>query len=361
MAKTVPAKDLMKLIMKSQVETGMPYIAFKDTLNRYNPNKHDGTIVGTNLCTESHSNVRPSMVGGIKLEGGRAVRESEGGLVHVCNLASLNLAEIDTDAELASACAAAVRMLDSAIDFTECPVPEGTLHNRRYRTIGVGAMGLADHLAKNGILYSKSADYVDDLFEKIALFNIRASIDIARRKGTFEAYHGSDWDKGIIMGRDKSWFRANSKRKSEWDAVFEALSTYGIRNSQISAIAPNTSSSLIQGCTASVLPVYSKFFVETHGRGSVPVCPPFIKDHFWEYQESRNVDRLAIIDVVARMSKWIDTGISLELIYNLNDGIKARDIMDTIFYAWKKDIKTIYYTRTIQKDSSAEECASCAN
>ncbi|MDR3126469.1 MAG: ribonucleoside-diphosphate reductase subunit alpha [Rickettsiales bacterium] len=362
MGKTVPAKDILKRMMKSQVETGMPYIAFKDTLNRYNPNKHDGAIVGTNLCTESHSNVRPSKVCETMLsDDGRAVRAAEGGLVHVCNLASLNLAAIDTDAELASACAAAVRMLDNAIDFTECPVPEGTMHNRRYRTIGVGAMGLADRLAKNGILYSKSAEYVDDLFEKIALYNIRASIDIARKKGTFTAYAGSDWDRGIIMGRDKTWFRKNSKRRSEWDAVFEALSVHGIRNSQISAIAPNTSSSLIQGCTASVLPVYSKFFVETHGLGSVPNCPPFIKDHFWEYQESRNIDRLAIVDVVARISKWIDTGVSMELIYNLNDGIMARNIMDTIFHAWKNDIKTIYYTRTIQRDSSADECVSCAN
>lgn len=152
--------------MRSQIETGMPYIAFKDTLNRYNPNKHDGVIVGTNLCTESHSNVRPSHIGEDVLENGRVVRTAEGGLVHVCNLVSINLANIESDAELESVCETSVRLLDNAIDFTRVPVLEGQEHNKRYRTIGVGAMGLADMLAKNNIPYILSADYVDELFEK---------------------------------------------------------------------------------------------------------------------------------------------------------------------------------------------------
>ena len=153
------------------------------------------------------------------------------------------------------------------------------------------------------------------------------------------------------------------KYKKEWNEIYENLQKYGIRNSQISAIAPNTSSSLIQGCTASVLPIYSKFFVETHGKGSIPNCPPFIKDKFWFYQENRNIDQRKIIEIMARINKWIDTGISIELMYNLNRDIRARDIYETIMKAWKNEIKTLYYTRTIQKDGSSaakEECVSCA-
>lgn len=363
MCKFVNAKELLKRLMKSQVETGMPYIAFKDTLNRYNPNKHDGVIVGTNLCTESHSNVRPAQFAPKRIENGKIISETSNGLVHVCNLVSINLANIDSDEELESICRTSVRILDNAIDFTTVPILEGSLHNQRYRTIGVGAMGLADMLAKNNVPYINSADYVDDLFEKMAIYNIQASIDAAKQKGTFGAYEGSDWSKGLIFGKRQIWFNANSKYKDRWNKIFTDLGKYGIRNSQISAIAPNTSSSLIQGCTASVLPIYSKFFVETHGKGSIPNCPPFIRDKFWFYQENRNIDQRKIIEVMSRINKWIDTGISIELMYNLNRDIKAKDIYDTIMDAWKKDIKTLYYTRTIQKDGSSaakEECVSCA-
>lgn len=362
--KFISAKELMKKIMKAQVETGMPYIAFKDTLNKYNPNKHDGAILGTNLCTESHSNIKPTKFIGKKFDGNKIISELDSGLVHVCNLVSINLANIKDDKELESVCTTSVRILDNAIDFTQVPVLEGYLHNQRYRTIGIGAMGLADMLAKNNITYSTSANYVDNLFEKIALYNIKASIEIAKHKGCFKAFKGSDWDKGIILGKNKQWFMKNSKYFADWDKIFDNLTQYGIRNSQLSAIAPNTSSSLIQGCTASVLPVYSKFFIETHGKGSIPNCPPFIKQKFWFYQENRNINQRTVVDIISHINKWVDTGVSLELIYNLNNNIKAKDILDTIFDIWKKDIKTLYYTRTIQKDGSSiekQECLSCAS
>lgn len=361
--KFYPAKELLKKVMRSQIETGMPYIAFKDTLNKYNPNKHDGVIVGTNLCTESHSNVRPSRIKEDTLENQTITRTITDGLVHVCNLVSINLANIDSDEELKSVCETSVRLLDNAIGFTRVPVLEGSLHNKRYRTIGVGAMGLADMLAKNNIPYILSANYVDELFEKIAIYNIKASIALAKEKGTFEAYDGSDWSKGIILGHDQIWFNKNAKHKEAWNEIFENLAKYGIRNSQISAIAPNTSSSLIQGCSASVLPVYSKFFVETHGKGSIPNCPPYIREKFWFYQENRNINQETVVDIMSRINKWIDTGISIELMYNLNRNIRAVDIYNTILSAWKKDIKTLYYTRTIQKDGSSlekSECVSCA-
>lgn len=208
--------------MRSQIETGMPYLAFKDTLNRYNPNQHDGVIVGTNLCTESHSNVRPTRFDSRQLEDGQIVSRMSGGLIHVCNLISVNLANIQDDADLESACRTSVRFLDSAIDFTDVPVLEGALHNRRYRTIGVGAMGLADFLAKRNVLYTKSADEVDALFEKFALYCTRASVDLAKEKGTFEAYPGSQWSKGIILGRTQDAFQS-SAHKDAWNRLFDDL------------------------------------------------------------------------------------------------------------------------------------------
>ena len=103
--------------------------------------------------------------------------------------------------------------------------------------------------------------------------------------------------------------------------------------------------------------------METHGKGSIPNCPPYIRDKFWFYQENRNISQETVVDIMARINKWIDTGISIELMYNLNRNIRAKDIYNTIMSAWKKDIKTLYYTRTIQKDGSSlekTECVSCA-
>ena len=221
--KFIPAKELLKNIMKSQIETGMPYMAFKDTLNKYNPNKHDGLILATNLCTESHSNTRPAIVHDKYLDGTTTKQEAKGGLVHVCNLSSINFTNMDIENELEHTCKVAVEFLDSAIELTDVPIPEGKAHNKRYRTIGIGAMGLADYLAKNNILYTESANHVDKLFEKVALYCIKASIELAKTKGTFEAYKGSDWDKGIILGHDRQWFQQNAELKSEWEEVFNNL------------------------------------------------------------------------------------------------------------------------------------------
>ena len=360
----IAAKSLLIKIMKAQVETGMPYLAFKDTPNRYNPNKHDGSILATNLCTESHSNIRPAIVQAKYLTGKTTNQKAIGGLVHVCNLASINLANVDDYQELETICRIAVNFLDTAIDYTKCPVPEGQVHNIHYRTIGVGMMGLADHLAKKNIAYTKSVPYVNKLFEAFALYNIKASIELAKNKGTFAAYVGSDWDRGIVLGHNQHWFQHNTHFSDKWLQVFRELKQYGIRNSQLSAIAPNTSSALLQGCSASILPVYSRFFVDTHNKGSIPNCPPFIKEKFWYYQENKNIEQKLVIDIVATINQWIDTGISLELIYNLNNNVTAKTIYDCIIHAWKKDIKTIYYTRSIQQDGSVihqDECTACAS
>ena len=364
LSRFVAAKSLFIKIMKAQIETGMPYLAFKDTLNRYNPNKHDGSILATNLCTESHSNIRPATVQAKYLTGKTTNQKATGGLVHVCNLASINLANIDHYQELEAICRIAVNFLDTAIDYTTCPVPEGYVHNIHYRTIGVGMMGLADHLAKKNIAYTKSANYVNKLFEAFALYNIKASIELAKIKGTFAAYVGSDWDRGIILGHDQQWFQHNTNFPDKWSQVFHELKQYGIRNSQLSAIAPNTSSALLQGCSASILPVYSRFFVDTHNKGSIPNCPPFIKEKFWYYQENKNIEQKLVIDIVAAINHWVDTGISLELIYNLNNKVTAKTIYECIMHAWKKGIKTIYYTRSIQQDGSVthhDECTACTS
>lgn len=128
----------------------------------------------------------------------------------------------------------------------------------------------------------------------------------------------------------------------------------------------NTSSSLVQGCTASVLPIFSKFYVDKNSKGAVPIMPPFVGSKFWFYKEMKNISQKDLITVVSRVQKWTDTGISMELLFNLNaPGINAKFIYDTVKLAWEKKLKTIYYVRWVQKNSSdvsdKAECLSCAN
>lgn len=150
-----------------------------------------------------------------------------------------------------------------------------------------------------------------------------------------------------------------------WSALIRDIREHGLRNGQLMAIAPNTSSALLQGCSPGVLPVYSKFHVDKNANGAIPICPPFIREAFWYYKESRNIDQRTIVSIVARIQRWIDQGISMEVVYNLNNGLRARDIYETLITAWRKGCKSVYYTRTIQKNSNTasekEECVSCAN
>ncbi|MEL6496306.1 MAG: ribonucleoside-diphosphate reductase subunit alpha [Cyanobacteria bacterium J06623_7] len=353
--KQVDARELFKHVMRSQIETGMPYMAFKDTINRANPNKHAGYIPGVNLCCESFSNVKPGLE------------------AHCCNLVSLNLANVD-EADIAAMAQLAVRILDNTIDITQPPFKDSKTHNDRYRTIGVGCMGLADWLAKRHLNY-QSLQEISQLFEEVAYSCTQASMELARERGAYAAFADSEWSQGKLLGsKSLAEILPLTENQERWVQLAQDVQTYGIRNSHITAIAPNTSSSLVQGCTASILPAYSKFFYDKWAKGTVPIAPPFIEDCFWFYRENKSLDQKIVVKAVATMQQWIDTGISMELLFNLNQGVyfpdepdravKAKDIYETLVMAWKEGCKAIYYVRTVQKDDfkeSSEGCAACAN
>lgn len=353
--KQVDARELFKHIMRSQVETGMPYLAFKDTINRANPNKHQGYIPGVNLCCESFSNVKPGLE------------------AHCCNLVSLNLANLET-AEIAEVSRLAVRILDNTIDLTKPPFTDSKTHNDKYRTIGVGCMGLADWLAKRHLGY-ESLTEISHLFEEVAYWCTSASMELAKVRGAYAAFAGSEWSRGKLLGsKTVAEILEIATEPERWVQLAQDVQTYGIRNSHITAIAPNTSSSLVQGCTASILPVYSKFFYDKWAKGTVPIAPPFIQDCFWFYRENKSLNQKIVVKAVAVIQQWIDTGISMELLFNLNQGVyfpeeperavKAKDIYETLIMAWREGCKAVYYVRTVQKDDfkeSSEGCAACAN
>lgn len=364
LVKKMKARELLKHIMKTLVETGKPYLSFKDTINRYNPNKDSGVILGGNLCMESFSNTSPSTVMKDFVDkDGMITRKITPGDLHTCNLCSVNMAFTE-DEEMEEVCSTSVRILDNLIDFTTAPIQEGMLHNNKYRTIGVGFMGWADYTVKKGIVYSKSADLADKVFENIGYYCTKASMELAKERGSFASFEQSEFKKGIILGKDKAWFKTNVENPERWLKLIKDIKEFGIRNSQITAIAPNTSTSLLQGCTASILPIYGKFYFD-NGKTTVPIVPPFIKNNMWTYQENKNIDQKHVVEVTSKIQKWIDTGISMELILNPNlDYVNAKYFYGLIMDSWKKECKTIYYVRSIQKgsdlDKGEESCASCA-
>ncbi|MEG9318495.1 ribonucleoside-diphosphate reductase subunit alpha [Fusobacterium varium] len=361
--KVIKARELFKEIMKVQIETGMPYIFFKDRANLMNHNNHKGMIGNGNLCMESFSNFFPSKDFTEKVVEEKGVRSAKLGEVHTCNLVSLNLAEIARE-ELENIVDIAVRMLDNTIDLTKTPIMESDKHNIAYRTIGVGTMGLADYLAREFMIYDESLNDIDELFEEIALYSIKSSALLAKNRGQYPMFKGSMWDRGVFFQKNKDWYIKNSKYATKWNEVFELVAKYGMRNGELTAIAPNTSTSLLMGATASVNPTFSRFYIEKNQKGAVPRVVKYLKDRAWFYPEFKNVNPQIYVEIMSRIGKWTTQGVSMELIFDLNKNIRAKDIYNTLMSAWKNGCKSIYYIRTIQKNTNImnekEECESCS-
>ena len=343
LSRAVSARGLLKAIMRSQLETGLPYLFFADTVNRANPNL-GGYIPCANLCQESYSVVKADEYS------------------HCCNLASLNLSVLPDD-QIHDVARYATRLLDNAIEVTVPPIPTAAEHNRRFRTIGVGAMGLADWLVLHGLNYGspEAIEATDKLFEQIALACYESSAQLAQERGTFSAYTDSSYalPEPKVMGRTLDWYMQNSSDPNRWHNLFALIRQSGLRNSQVMAIAPNSSTSLVHRCVPSVMPVYRRFYVN-QGTNSTPVAPPYLKQRMWFYREYRHVCLKQVIDQVAAIQKWVDTGISFEWLFDLNQPyVNAKYIYECIMHAWKKGIKTIYYVRTLEKRD--EVCESCAN
>ena len=348
-AKEHKARDLIKLAMRPMFETGLPYIAFTDTINNVNPNKYDTNthgITNVNLCTESFSNILSDEFG------------------HVCNLLSINMsnvANITKSNELDSISKIAQKILDYGIELTNAPDEITAKHNNKYRTIGIGIMGLHDHLAKEFLNYN-SYDYIREIAECIEYNALWQSTEQAKLLGSFDNYDKSMWVTGELTDR----FGGFGSGRYDWKALQSKINLDGLRNSQVTSPAPTTSTSLYQDCSASVLPVYSAFFSEDNKQGKLLVASKYLKLNPLVYGKTfAKFDAKEIIDVVAELQKFTDTGISMELIFDQNkEDFKAKDLWDAIHYAHQKQIKAIYYIRSIKKNETLQkaevDCVGCS-
>ena len=383
----MPAKDLWKKCLKALFETGHPWITFKDPSNIRYSNKHAGVVHSSNLCTEILLHTKPTVYDEGEL--------TEVGETAVCNLASINLANhvkvrtIDWK-KLQKTVEVAVRGLDNVINLNFYPTEEARNSNLKNRPVGLGVMGTHDVLHKLNINYDsqEAIDLCGKIQEFISLHAIKTSALLAKEKGSYPTFGGSEWDKGNFPIDTYCDLRNQRVTKpcveedaslyetlDEWDSVRQLVADYGMRNSNVMAIAPTATISYIQGCSQSIEPDYSALYVYSTLSGEFTM----VNEHFvalakkkgiWsqelidalksvdgdvtalvdlsddlkeEFKNAFDVSYETLIKAAAARQRWIDMGQSLNL-YNKYESLKY--LNDMYMLAWEECLKTTYYLRS---------------
>ena len=372
MHKTIPAKQLWRKMLSRLFETGHPWITFKDACNVRSPQDHVGVVHSSNLCTEITLNT--------------SVDE-----IAVCNLGSVNLARhydagTVNDEKLGKTIAVAVRMLDNVIDINFYPVKEAQNSNIRHRPVGLGVMGFQDLLYHLNINFTsqEALDFSDQLMEKIAYHAILNSSLLAQERGAYQSYKGSKWDRNLfpqdtidLLEQERgSPIEVKRGGVLDWTPVREQVKKYGMRNSNVMAIAPTATIANISGVFPSIEPIYKNIYVKSNMSGEftivnnhlvtdlkalglwnqdmlerlkyydgnvqmIDTIPQNLKD---KYQEAFAIDPLHLIAITAARGKWLDQSISHNVFLQ---GVSGKMLNDIYFAAWNSGLKTTYYLRTL--------------
>lgn len=357
--RTISIKDIVRLVLRSAVETGTPFTFNRDTVNRANPNAHRGMIYCSNLCTEIAQNM--SAIEYLSTE----IRTTDGDTVVVntvkpgdfvvCNLASLSLGHLPLEDEtlMREKVATVVRALDNVIDLNFYPVPYAKITNRHYRSIGLGVSGYHHALAIRGIRWDSDEHlaFMDKVFERINYAAIEASAELAREKGRYDYFEGSDWQTG-------DYFVKRGYTSDRWKSLSAKVADCGMRNAYLLAVAPTSSTSIIAGTTAGTDPVMKRFFLEEKKGVMFPRVAPALSDKtFWTYKGAYLIDQTWSVRAAGVRQRHIDQAQSLNL-YITND-YTMRQVLNLYTLAWECGVKTIYYVRS--KSLEVEECESCAS
>jgi ribonucleoside-diphosphate reductase alpha subunit len=361
--KQIKAQDLWFEILESQIETGTPYILYKDAANKKSNQKNLGTIKSSNLCTEIIEYTAPDEVA-------------------VCNLASLALPKFVTEdgkfdhQKLYDITKVATRNLNKVIDINYYPVPEARKSNMRHRPIGLGVQGLADAfiLLRMPFDSEEARGLNKDIFETIYFAAMEASMEEAKKYGPYETFKGSPVSKGIFQF--DMWGVTPTSGRWDWEALKQEVKKHGVRNSLLVAPMPTASTSQILGNNECFEPYTSNVYtrrtlsgefiiankhlmkdlislglwsenmrqklISTNGSvQAIPEIPQHIKDIYktvWE------ISQKSIIDMSADRGAYICQSQSLNI--HLTDANFGK-LTSMHFYAWKKGLKTgMYYLRT---------------
>ena len=398
------AKELWKKMLKVLFETSHPWNTFKDPCNIRYTNQHEGVVHSSNLCTEITLHTKAS-----KYKEGEKIEIGE---TAVCNLGSINLVnhinEEGNDFDykkLEETICLAVRMLDNVIDLNFYPTKEASNSNLKNRPIGLGMMGLHDVLHKFNINIdsNEAVSFNDRLFEFYSHHAIFASSALAQERGKYETYDGSLWSQNIfpidsynnlMSYRGK---KSVSKESLDWKKARAHVGEFGMRNSNVMAIAPTATIGYINGTEQSIEPNFSVLFVyENKSGNSYIINEHFVndmkKEGLWsidlsslvrsvdgdllmlngdipdwiksKYKTAFDRDMFKLIDCNAVRQKWMDQSISFNL---YNKGTSLKYLNDLYMASWEAGLKTTYYLRNraaskIEKstESQEEDSAACS-
>jgi ribonucleoside-diphosphate reductase alpha chain len=408
---TINAKDLWKKVLTSYFETGSPFLGFKDHANKANPNDHAGIIRSSNLCTEIFQNTNPNhykirvkffdqsvqifeeddivttdlgvtkkanKISALDTIGGKAVyivdKEKVDGETAVCNLASINLYKIHTQADIERVVPVAIRMLDNVIDLNFYPLEKVKATNSQTRAIGLGVMGEAAMLATQQIHWGSKEHLmmVDEVMEMISYNAIKASSALASEKGAYPQYSGSKWSQGLFPID-----AANENAKMlvprglidpfiyDWEALRDEVKRQGMRNGYLMAIAPTSSISILTGTTQTIEPVYKKKWFEENLSGLIPVVVPNLNvDTINYYTSAYDLDQRVLVKAAAIRQKWIDQGQSLNIFVKVDEA-SGKMLNDIYMMAWELGLKSTYYLRSQSPEAKNDvedrsmECVGC--
>jgi ribonucleoside-diphosphate reductase alpha chain len=368
----VQAVDLWRKMITRLFETGHPWLTWKDPSNIRSAQDHVGVVHSSNLCTEILLNTSNDETA-------------------VCNLGSVNLAvHIENGAlnteKLAQTVRVAVRMLDNVIDLNFYPTVEAKNANQRHRPVGLGLMGFQDALHHLGISYASEAgvQFADTSMEAISYYAILASAELAAERGAYSSFAGSKWDRGLLPIDTIDLLEAergmpvqmDRSASMDWTPVREAIAQYGMRNSQVLAIAPTATIANIIGVSQSIEPDYKLLHVKSNMSGDFTVINAFlIADlkalDLWDremvedlkyydgsiqaisripdaikqrYLTAFELEPQWLVQAASRRQKWLDMSQSLNLYVQEPNGRKLNDLY---LLAWNSGLKTTYYLRTL--------------
>ena len=359
--KTIKARELWNKICESQVETGTPYMLYKDACNEKSNQKNLGTIKSSNLCTEIMEYTAPDEVA-------------------VCNLASIALPKFVIDGKfdhdkLFSVAYQVTKNLNNIIDYNYYPVQEAKNSNMRHRPIGIGVQGLADAfiLMRFPFDSAEAKQLNKDVFETIYYAAVTASKDLAIQDGPYETFKGSPISEGQFQF--DMWGVTPSDRW-EWDVLREEVKKNGVRNSLLLAPMPTASTAQILGNNECFEPYTSNLYTRRvlsgefvvvnkhllrdlvelgiwdddlrmklmHSNGSVQNIEEIPENLKMLYKTSWELSQKTIIDMAADRGAFIDQSQSLN-IFMQNANLSKLTSMH--FYGWKAGLKTgMYYLRT---------------
>ena len=361
--KTVKAQDLWFEILESQIETGNPYILYKDAANKKSNQKNLGTIKSSNLCTEIIEYTSPDEVA-------------------VCNLASIALNKFVKDdltydhQKLYEITKVITKNLNKVIDVNYYPVEEARNSNLRHRPIGIGVQGLADTF----ILMRQSFDSPEakklnsEIFETIYFAAMESSMEIAQKEGPYKTYEGSPVSKGIFQF--DMWGIAPDSKRWDWTKLKREVKKHGVRNSLLLAPMPTASTSQILGNNECFEPYTSNIYTRRVLSGEFIVVnkhllKDLIKLNLWDdamkdrlmeangsvqgineipddikklYRTVWEVSQKSIIDMAADRGAYICQSQSMNI--HMQDANFGK-LTSMHFHAWKRGLKTgLYYLRT---------------